>query len=242
MKLPFSQTVKERPILFNTEMVKAVLEGRKTQTRRVIKMRDGSLAEDEDISTWEDGGLDKVMDFTINYPYWKELKCPYGKPGYRLWVRETYVPNYFDINQEYGNNNGYKADWTASAAEVCKEPKWKPSIFMPRHASRILLEITDIRVERVQDITESEAIAEGVELLNNSPFNQWKSYKEKGRFHLHAWQSFQSLWNSINEKRGFGWDVNPWVWVVEFKRIEMPLSEQQQLSQMQQDCFDNCEI
>lgn len=193
---------KERPILFNTEMVQAVLSGRKTQTRRVIKTQ-SLIGKAGEINT---GGMTKAMWIKVN----KELPesfgvkyfCPYGKPGDRLWVRETWWQlNNTEPRGEYI----YKADLPES------EGKWKPSIFMPRSACRIILEVVNIRVERVRDITPRDCMAEGIKGTGKNfdivPKDGWK-------------YSFQKLWNSINESRGYGWEKNPFVWVVEFKKLE----------------------
>lgn len=180
---------KERPILFSAAMVRAILDGKKTQTRRIVK---GVALE------WlDDAGFDPHFVAKDN-----DL-CPYGKVGDRLWVRETFCPNYFD---EPDFTTAYKADYTNDIADVVQEPKWKPSIHMPRKLSRINLEITDIRVERLQDITDADAQAEGVD--------GWSGVVIVGND-----IAFAELWDKINAKRGYGWDKNPWVWVVTFKRV-----------------------
>ena len=172
---------KERPILFSGEMVRAILDGKKTQTRRVAK---GVALE------WlDDAGFDPEFVAKDN-----DL-CPYGKVGDRLWVRETWgmLPHPKQASQII-----YKAD-----NEIDLD-KWKPSIHMPRWVSRIVLEITDIRIERVQDITASDIKMEGVDVFGDDLVKK---------------TLFSDLWNKINAKRGFGWDKNPWVWVVTFKRV-----------------------
>lgn len=194
---------KERPILFNSDMVRAVLTSRKTQTRRVVKApvmpKIGNQYWDVKVSA-ELGQMtarctkEKVCGFF-------DLKCPYGSKGTRLWVRETFTE--FD-----GAPNGvaYRADCVGEYADMVEILKpWKPAIFMRRKHSRILLEIEDVRVERVQDITSDDAIAEGIKPIWDNDYGPQ--------------QMFGELWDSINAKRGYGWDVNPWVWVVEFKRV-----------------------
>ncbi len=186
--------IKEKPILFNSEMVNAILDGKKTQTRRVIKNPEQWMIEDMGDGSFffEDGNGDSqnVLDY-----------CPYGKQGDRLWVRETWFnPDYAD-GKGITDFNYYKAtddpnEWKGS---------WKPSIHMPRWASRINLEVTGVRVERVRDISTHDAISEGI-------------LKEPHDSKPHI-AYFADLWDSINKKRGYGWDINPWAWVVEFKKL-----------------------
>lgn len=173
--------MKERPILFSTPMVKAILDGTKTMTRRVVK---------------------KVI---VN-----QNVCPYGSVREKLWVRETWTTT------QYGKPV-YRADgrdmdgnyWDITPGDKDHEVKWKPSIFMPRWASRILLEITDIRVERLQEITSDQIEREGINC--DEPFIL------NGAERRYA---FEQLWNSINSKKPDKcWDANPWVWVVEFRRL-----------------------
>lgn len=195
-------TIKERPLLFSGAMVRALLAGSKTQTRRVVKMRDGSLMDDEDLSC--DGRT--VMDFTKTYPTWQELRCPYGQPGTRLWVRET-----FRYTPHLEAKIKYRADYGDTFLSTLAETMatWKPSIFMPRVASRILLEITAVRCERLQDISEADAVAEGVK-----PFVPVPGDGES----MTAKQMYARLWESINGPNS--WAANPWVWVVEFKVVD----------------------
>lgn len=186
--------MKERPILFSGPMVRALLAGTKTQTRRVCKpARDQALSyvvAIPDTAMWGDEeGL--ATSFA----------CPYGRPGDRLWVRETW--------RVFGGRE-YEYQQLASAVqyradEVGFEQKdWRPSIFMPRWASRITLEVTGARVERLNDISEADAVAEGIPPFPTSPSNI-------PRMH------YATLWNSIN---GAGsWDANPWVWAISFKRV-----------------------
>lgn len=178
--------MKERPILFSGEMVRAILEGRKTQTRRVIR--------DNLLSRFDDLNLDSYSDRNPSYEtecgqlvLMTDL-CPYGQVGDRLWVRETwaYCP--------YRDCFFYRADNFSE-----DKFKWKPSIHMIRAASRITLEITGVRVERLQDISEEDAIAEGM----NPELPRAK---------------FRFLWESINGKGS--WNLNPWVWVIEFKQTQ----------------------
>ena len=130
--------------------------------------------------------------------------CPYGVPGDRLWVRETFYSNGMCKNTMSCH---YRATYNGLFTPDTVPWKWTPSIFMPRWASRITLEITGVRVERVQDISEEDARAEGIP----------DEYRAGHRIYYRP--RFKTLWDSINAKRGFGWDSNPWVWVVEFKRV-----------------------
>ena len=197
--------MKERPILFSASMVRAILSGRKTQTRREVK-RCGLL---------ESTGGQGMRPIPI--------ACPHGRPGDRLWVRETwqYAPvKYCDCPQ--GSEAQPCDDWIegigcrSNRTEViyredeATAAKWRSPIHMPRWASRITLEITDIRVERVQDISEADAMAEGVEFGNiTDPLT--------GEIDRDATEAFEVLWESIH---GSGsWDMNPYVWVIEFRRV-----------------------
>jgi hypothetical protein len=179
--------MKERPILFSTEMVKAILEGRKTQTRRIVKKQPHGAGEwARQLASW--------LFPNVN-PYIK-LKCPYGQPGDRLWVRETFLIEHSCHKNFYE----YRADYSDT---IALDVIWRPSIFMPREACRLMLEVTDVRVERLQDITEEDAIAEGTVRIH--------------RYKTMVWE-YETLWESINGKGS--WDKNPWVWVIEFKKIE----------------------
>ena len=184
--------MKERPILFSGQMVRAILDGRKTMTRRVVD-RDWW-----DVCEKGTGGYIECNDSGI-------LKCKYGQPEDRLWVRETFVPHL--CCGMHAEEIHYRADGESCPIDGTTIKRWKPSIFMPRWASRITLEITSVRVERLKDISEADAEAEGV-CPNGNQFYPKDQYK---------W-AFRDLWDSINSARGYGWDVNPWVWVIEFRR------------------------
>lgn len=188
--------MKERPILFSGPMVRALLEGRKTQTRRVVKYK--NIRQTPPMGKMFSGGFEG------------DSICPYGQPGDRLYVRETWKQAFPVTDYSYGVI--YAADkWQSlGMAEYCGG--WKPSIHMPRWASRITLEIVSVRVERVLNISEADARAEGVE----PEIDGWNL---KGEVYAY-WKGFAILWDSINKKRGFGWEKNPWVWIIEFKRIQ----------------------
>lgn len=189
--------MKEIPILFSTDMVRALLAGRKTMTRRIVKM----------YATSDNNPLRQ------NATWLQENKtCPYGVPGDVLWVRESFCPGYFD-----GGKNAYKADWNAIAAEYVNKPKWKPSIHMPKEVCRLFLKVKFVRVERLQDISTKDCIEEGILNETNHPYG-FKIYGTKTTGGTGA--SFKSFWNSINGQHS--WDENPWVWVIEFERIAKP--------------------
>lgn len=241
--------MKERPILFNCEMVKAILEGRKTQTRRVMRRQPDAVERfKQGKETTDTEAKYAILRCYKNPKGFKKCnsgwfadatyKTPFSEfnVGDRLWVRETfcYAWNEDDhICDKDGNPvwDAKDAHIYYAASETNVDGKWKPSIHMPRWASRILLEITNIRVERLNDISEVDAIAEGVEpiiIQDNIPvdggwtradLHLWKGYKNKERaFRETAKDSFTSLWQEINGTDS--WTVNPWVWVVEFKIIQ----------------------
>jgi hypothetical protein len=204
-------------------MVRAILDGRKTQTRRVIKY----IPDLGDPDRWCHK-LESVNAFCGDFRRY----CPFGQPGDRLWVRETFrmYPLGGDPGSETYNRlgSGVGVDYKipdSEGYEGCNfdEPdfceagngneKWRPSIHMPRWASRITLEVVDVRVERVQEISFEDAKAEGLPVETVcTGYTNWGNEEHSKTVH------FPKLWNSINEKRGFGWDENPWVWVVEFKK------------------------
>lgn len=213
---------KERPILFSAPMVCAILDGSKTQTRRVMKPQ--PTVSESGWFSWDGHAPGSPYGaYAANHIDRDSINifvggcCPYGKPGDRLWVRETFC--------EWDDGFVYAATCSDQERSVSK---FKPSIHMPRRASRINLEITVVRVERLNDISEKDAIAEGIEDIGNV-ITCWKDYQADGAFRdangmqkggiatMHPIDSFKSLWEFIN---GAGsWDANPWVWVVEFKPI-----------------------
>ena len=168
-------TVKERPILFSAPMVRAILAGRKTQTRRAVELRDG-----ESVVT-----SDRWLVTTAK----RAIRCRYGQPGDRLWVKEAW--------QLVGNGPRYRA---TNPGDKTVRTVWKTPIFMPRWASRITLEVTAVLAEHVQDISREDAIAEGIDCLGNPVI------------------AYRALWDSINAKR-HTWKSNPWIWAITFKVI-----------------------
>jgi len=138
------------------------------------------------------------------------IRCPHGIVGDRLWVRETWMPE-----TEQGIPTGgtiYRASPNSPEPDGDVPLRWRPSIFMPRWASRITLEITGIRVERLQEITGRDVLAEGVDNGKSNPTMgvRWENMQR---------MAFEQVWNAINAKRGYGWAVNPWVWVIAFRRV-----------------------
>ncbi|MBP3063673.1 hypothetical protein SAMN05216576_10628 [Ectopseudomonas chengduensis] len=208
--------VKERPILFSAPMVRAILEGRKTVTRRVVKPAfPASVFEVQpfagDHSTWM-----PVRPGASNEPWEEQIRvCPYGKPGDRLWVRETFArvgttdPGYLTYRATYPRCLPAGLENVPADIRDAGE-RWRPSIHMPRAACRILLEVIDVRVERLQDISEEQARAEGVASCADDLDPDGNGYS--------PYELFSALWVSINGDDS--WHANPWVWVVEFKRVE----------------------
>lgn len=214
---------KFRPILFSTPMVQAILEGRKTQTRRTKGLEhinenpdgyryDGSLEESPngDIIKKENHFMEIIdIDGNPKEKYIK-IKCPYGNIGDVLWVRETYCKLYESLDLYY-----FKDDKSFDH----KKAKWKPSIHMPKAACRLFLRIKDVRVERLQDITNEDALAEGVKEIEKD--EAYFDYMKGAGTYVRPIGSFFSLWRSINGEKSY--DANPWVWVIEFERIEKPI-------------------
>lgn len=201
--------MKERPIIMGAESVRAILEGHKTQTRRVIKPQP-SVTYHWSGDAYEEGGMVKAVlssKPTIHFDYMPKCRWQVGD---RLWVREAWA-------QCSDNGILYKAD---SMFIGCEKGDfawdWKSPLFMPRWASRITLEITDIRVEQLQDITEGDAIAEGCS-GRGGVFLRTDVYPSV--YESIPIQEYRTLWNSLNAKRGYPWESNPLVWVIKFKVI-----------------------
>nr|WP_315467117.1 hypothetical protein [uncultured Undibacterium sp.] len=208
--------MKQRPILFSAPMVRALLDGSKTQTRRLVK----GMALD-----WLEN--DKFKPEFVAHP--ENHMCKYGDVGDQLWVRETHLivckmddNGMFitDGHGEYIYETWYRADgieyqyFDGESDFPAESIPWKPSIHMPRAASRITLEITNIRVEHLQDISSSDAASEGIVW---NPGDPWTCDSSKGLTDAYR-ALYAELWESINGAES--WDANPWVWVIEFKRVE----------------------
>ena len=195
--------MEERPIIFNTENVKAILDGRKTQTRRVIKKHPLSGIE----ITPKHNLHELERGYNLLIP-----NCPYGQIRERLWVRETFQNSDAIVN---GKTIIYKADEDEWGK---KYVMWTSPLFMPRWASRITLEITEVRVEKLQEI---ENYPEDYKAEGYTPLMIGKSAIDGEPFEASAdFAWFEELWDSINAKRGYGWENNPWVWVIKFIRQE----------------------
>lgn len=189
--------MKERPILFSTAMVQAILADKKTQTRRVVVPQPpwcGDVCVPSKLDgCWNFYSSSQPRAALRNMP----IKCRYGKPGDRLWVRETFA-YLTDYDGQYLLGEERKAFYKADGERYQPQlSRWRPSIHMPRRLSRVTLIILSNRIERIQGITEADALAEG----------------------FASREDFRALWDTLNAKRGFGWDKNPWVWVIGFRRI-----------------------
>lgn len=242
--------MKERPILFSGEMVRAILDGLKTQTRRVVKpqpeeYRPGVCSTPRCVSI-PVGSLSDYLCRRIDGMIDRDV-VPFAEVGDRLWVRETWAGVDGSCRVAYradGKCVGRGGDgrggwmsihhgWLAGHGPSDKRgdtfglkrygDRWRPSIHMPRWASRITLEVTEVRVERLQDISEADASAEGVTRLTLSsgtidniplPFNKVHPMTSSYR------DAFRVLWDQLNAKRGYSWESNSWVWVVTFRRVE----------------------
>lgn len=211
--------MKERPILFSTAMVQAILAGRKTQTRRVVNPEpEGNVHSpwchhQTNIWQWKTGKAN------VNYKEDKRA-CPYGKPGDILWVRETWAKQ-----PEYPHEIPlFKSTLSSDGDELRKALKveWRPSIHMRKEYAQIWLELTDVRVQRLQDVSEEDAIAEGIDRRKSDLFPEtiaYLNYRSTNSFTkwlTNAGLSFETLWDSINAKSK-PWASNPWVWALTFK-------------------------
>lgn len=211
--------VRERPILFSGAMVRGILEDRKSQTRCVMNPQPALV---DGRGKWRVRGDGRWPIFAR-----KELEahlvdiCPYGKVGDLLWVREGFSKC---TGCNDGNGVIFRADYENGNGPPSAHG-WKPSIHMPRKYSRLMLEVANVRIERVQEISEEDAIAEGIfqRIVNGKPAG-WHWLPYSGFFgdwgYKTARIAYQHLWESINAERGMGWSKNPWVWCTGFKRVQ----------------------
>lgn len=226
--------VRERPILFSGPMVRAILDGSKTMTRRVVKPQPDN-PETFGISPVWGYGVHSKGEHAGHYCVHaatnvggrrvdRFIRSPYGKPGDRLWVRETWFGNYPGGDEPETFHYAATEDFSINGRSV-----WRSGIIMPRKASRLTLEITDVRVERLQAISEDDACDEGLEGIVNDPaldgYGEWSKPDV-----ITAREQFRELWDSINAKRHGGscaWKNNPWVWVIAFRRLDSTTADQQ---------------
>ncbi|EPC6143800.1 hypothetical protein ACR0WI_003269 [Klebsiella pneumoniae] len=206
--------ITERGMIFNGEMVRALLDGRKTQTRRIVKGTDGAV---KFCKEWNINGEEVFVvlgekDHTGMDPVLGAISCPFGAVGDRIWVREAFrvhsrATDVATLVYKASERNSWTEQTRRVPVAVCNKPatpeKWTPSLHMPRWASRILLEITGVRVERLRSMSQDDARAEGV-IAASGP--------------MEAGLAFRELWDSIYGEES--WKANPWVWVIEFKRVE----------------------
>lgn len=219
--------MKERPIIFSQDMLKAILEGRKTMTRRIWKNpwlhldampcdfdEEEALLEVEFLKNGVAAKTGKIYDHCMGERRW--MDCQFGKPGDRLWIRETW--SHGCMGSILMKSNYTQEELNSAAAGVFE---WKSPRFMPKVPNRKILEIVKIRFERVGDISANDAIAEGIELVEKgeTPFklNWYKDYLEIDDLFSSPVDSFMSLWIKINGEPA--WKNNPFVWVIEFKKL-----------------------
>lgn len=219
--------VKYKPILFSTPMVQAIMEGRKTMTRRVIVPPSWSTGNYEEFELDHYGDLEAICEATGCFSTIK----PKYQPGDILWVRETWK---VDASDHDNDSYTYKAD-PGPERYPNNLLNWRPSIFMPKEAARMFLRVTAVRAERLQGITANDCIKEGIPWQDVTPnvgtfdnhrpdvdydeiVGQMQEMQEREMIK----ESFGTLWDHLNAKRGYGWDKNPWVWVYTFERIDKP--------------------
>lgn len=218
--------MKDIPILYSTEMVRALLDGRKTQTRRLNGLENQNenpsmwkLAGDVYDPAWDEGDWKSCCDFqSLDTSIMSLAQCPYGQPGDILWVRESFFKS---LNCGFV----FKAGENKGVSYNEHFVKWKPNIHMPKTAARIFLQVKEIRVERLQDISAHDAKSEGVKLQWEyvpGSFQDSNNEKRAEKFYsgMHHLTAFNQLWESINGAES--WNSNPWVWVISFERIEKP--------------------
>lgn len=224
-----------KPILFNTEMVQAIIEGRKTVTRRLVKPKSKNAYGFFVTHRKSDGAFMGVYDYDENEQMFESSQTPPAVPGDILYVRETWNHYRCENCQTKERREGYF--YKASPEDKKELPdyiqyhwgeKWKPSIHMPKEAARIFLKVTDVRVERLQDITEEDAYREGTNPWDEACYedNGWQPTladpDSGGECDIIA--GFHKLWNSTIKKDDidtYGWNANPWVWVIEFEKVEV---------------------
>lgn len=224
MVIRTGKEVKSRGIIFKGEMVRAILEGRKSQTRLAVKPQPNQ----DQIDDWlfNHGKIKRTGLEILNSLFEDSIECPYGQPGDQLWVRETWaltggfadvIASELDGDTMSDENIKYRADQDSYDDVV---QSWRPSVHMQKWASRINLEITNVRIECLQDISDDDARSEGISKFECIGLDQRIEGPQDRtqRTHPHV-VAFASFWDSSNFYRGHGWIKNPHVWVVEFKKI-----------------------
>nr|WP_249172971.1 hypothetical protein [Burkholderia vietnamiensis] len=230
--------------MFSGAMVRAILEGRKTQTRRVMKYQPPDDVAPITVARYhptivgrhgDEAPGPEIFGAFSDDGAWG-CKSPFGEPGDRLWVRETWKPRVSHscaldtcdcadvwVDYQAAGDGVYfperKIDENWTMPEAAMKGRWIPSIHMPRWASRITLEITGVRVERLRDISESDARAEGVTIEERHKVGYCLG-GGRGADRPPSIRAFRELWDGLNADAGHGWDANPWVWAIEFRRIE----------------------
>lgn len=204
--------MKQTPLLFKPEMVKQIIAGTKTQTRRIIK--------DEALKCLEAGFMEEYVALPEN------KLCPYGygglieNSGDLIWIRETWAKDYGGLGAHF-----FKADFSAAAKELMPEPKWKSPLHLKKQDARLWLQIESIKAERLNDITDDDAIAEGIEQIdfNHGGMKWYRLYQNTPKDDdatTSPVKAFRSLWEHINGPGS--WELNPWVWVIKFKQVSKP--------------------
>ena len=230
-----------KPILCNTDMVRGILEGRKTSDGRIVKLKYDNTHH-EMFTNKYGTRLIEIQNDVEGETYgknedgttWRRLRgyiepVPPYKKGDILYVRETFCPNYFNESLAgyrkgmRGNRNAYKADYHKEViGDYVPEPKWIPSIHMPKEAARLFLKVTDVRAERLQSMPHDGPLKEGIHYCESPDGFTWKSQTDKVHCYTTPMGAMKALWDSKIKKKDhdrYGWNADPWVWVIEFQRI-----------------------
>ena len=212
--------MKMKPILFNTDMVRAILDGRKVTTRRLVK---------GDLQQLYPGRCALGAGMFSKETRKRVIAAPFNVNDI-LYVREAFCPNYFDSSvaeirygDMRGNRNAYKADYTCTPFELTPKPKWKPSIHMPKEAARVFLRVKDVRVERLQDMPHDGPKKEGIHYDKCPDGFTWRPHTNIHNCYISPMGAMKALWDSTVKKSDidlYGWDANPYVWVITFERID----------------------
>lgn len=219
----------DRPILFSGSMVRALLEGRKTQTRRVLKPQPPVGARYSGVHF----ASDEAPTWFFNSPVGPRKVRQAFEDGDRLWVREAWrTSSWDDVFSPAGlqpdsTSWRYEADGVTSHDDIASYGRLRVSMHMPRWASRLTLIVTDVRVQRLQEISEADAVAEGIE-PDDDGLSVWRCYAPEPKlqdYWLSPTESYRTLWNSLNAHRGYGWEANPWVAAVTFDVVKANIDQ-----------------